>query len=336
MTDPLAFLKRIASSPPPPVVHLCGEDLWLQETVRRRIVVSWCGEGAGGQVDRLIGTPGIAALAGTMAGGSLFADKKVVALSDPPPGEKGPSLAQMGKNQAKALEEAILSMPDDLNRLIIETGTLKKTSILHKLLADRSEQVDVSPPKGAARRKWIEILAKRSEVALEPELLEAMSAGSAPLSALAADIEKLSLAVGEGEDATLEIWRDLSQTDPEATVWEIGDHLGARKPDRAMDSLHSLRREGHTIHDILPSLHTWSQQRLQIKSHETSGAPGAPEGVHPFVLKKITAQVSRRTLESLRREQRELLYLDRCSKQSWEDPEIALEKFLIEAALGQG
>lgn len=336
MIDPFAFLKQIASAPPPPVVHLSGDEPWLRETLRRRIVAVWCGEEAGGQTDRLVGTAGVAALPGAMGAGSLFAEKKVLALADPAPGEKGTSLAQMGKNQLAALEEAIASMPSDINRLIIETGTLKKTSILDKMLAKKTEQVDVSPPKGAARRKWIEILAKRSEVALEPDLWEAMTAGSAPLSALAADLEKLSLATADGDKATLDVWRDLSQTDPEATVWEIGDHLGAKRADRALDSLNSLRREGRTIHEVLPSLHTWNQQRLQIKSHEAGGGRGAPEGVHPFVLKKIGAQISRRSLESLRKEQRDLLYLDRCSKQSWEDPELALEKFLVEAALGEG
>jgi DNA polymerase III delta subunit len=333
MVDPLVFLKNLQTSDPPVAVLLLGEEPFIRETVRRRIVEKWCGEEGSLSTERLIGTGGIPQIGGAMGAGSLFADKKVVILSDPEPGEKGSPLSGMGKNQLAELVAAIKAVPAGMNRLVIETGGMKTTSAAAKELAKVCETVDTASPTGAARKKWIALMAKKVGVSLEEDLSLSMAASSTPLQTLLLDMEKLSLAAEEGARATLDLWRDLSQSDPDATVWEIGDNLGGGNPGEALEKLATLKHQGMTIHEILPSLLTWNQQRLRVKSFQAGGGSGNPDGVHAFVAKKMAEQIRRRSLKDLRGEQKDLVYLDRCSKQSWEDPEILLEKFLVQVAV---
>lgn len=328
MIDPLQFLSKLKSIDLPPVIHLMGDDDWIQEVVRRRLIEHWCGEGES-DFDRLVGAQGAADLVNHFGAASLFAMRKVLVLCDPSPTEKGTSLASMGKNQQAAFFEACGLIPRGMDLLLVQTGMMKSTSVVLKGLSKIALGVDASPPKGAVRRTWIDLMARKAEVTLSPELAEAMAGSEIPLGVLKADLEKLALAVEPGAEAPLEIWKDLTQADPEATVWEIGDHLTLKKTGQLLKVLHDLRTEGLTIHDLLPALFTWCQQRLQIKAHEASKRGGSPEGVHPFVLKKIGSQLNKIPLAVIREEALALYRLDRISKQSLENPELALEKTLV-------
>ena len=328
MTDALAFLSKLKSTEVPSVIHLMGEDQWIREIVRKRIVETWCGEGEV-SFDRVVGTQGVGDLSNHFGSASLFATKNVIALSDPAPGEKGTALSSLGKNQLATLEKACASIPKQTDLLVIETATLKKSSVVFKTLSKLAFEVDVAPPKGAVRKKWIEIMAKRTEVRLSPPLLDAMNASEVPLGTLLADMNKLSLATEPEEEASIELWNELTQSSPEVSVWEIGDFLNQGQTAKVVETLRNLRTEGRTIHELLPALFNWSQQRLQIRSHQLHGGADDPEGIHPFVLKKIGSRIGGVSIERIRKETRELYRLDRVSKQSLEDPELALEKSLV-------
>ncbi len=327
MIDALQLLAKGKNSDPLPVTHLMGEDLWIREVVRKRIIEAWCGEGET-SFDQLIGTQGAVEVEKNFGAASLFATKNLLVLSDPGAGDKGTPLSSLGKNQLATLIQACKNIPTQTDRLIIETGTLKKTSAVFKALEKVAQTVDTSPPKGSIRRNWIELMTRRVQVVLSPPLLDAMSASEVPLGTVLADLNKLSLAVDEGVEVPVELWKELSQAGPEVSVWELGDYLTQGKTARLIQVINNLRGEGHTIHDLLPSLFTWNQQRLTIRSNQISGGGKEPEGIHPFVLKKIGSQLGKVPLERIRNEGMALYRLDRISKQSLEDPELALDKTL--------
>jgi DNA polymerase III delta subunit len=295
--------------------------------VRKRVLETWCGEGEV-SYDRLVGTQGAAEIPRHFGAGSLFASRKVIVLTDPIAGEKGTPLSSLGKNQLAALEATCKSIPKEMDLLLIETGMMKKTSAVTKTLAGLAFSVDTTPPKGAVRRSWIELMARRSQVNLAPDLMEALSASEIPLGTVLADLNKLAIAVEEGAEATMELWRDLTQSSPEVSIWEMGDFLTQGKTAQVLRVLKDLRAEGLRIHELLPALFTWNQQRLQIRSNQLAGTGKDPEGIHPFVLRKIGSQISKLPIDRLRKEGMALYRLDRISKQSLEDPEIALEKTL--------
>jgi DNA polymerase III delta subunit len=242
--------------------------------------------------------------------------------------KRGLPSPRWGKNQLSVLEGACRAIPKETDLLIIETGILKKTSAVLKTLSDLALTVDTTPPKGGNRRNWIELMAKRVQVNLAPDLTEALSAAEIPLGTILADLSKLSLAIEIGEEASIELWKELTQSSPEVSIWEVGDYLTQGKTAQVLKVLKDLRAEGLQIHDIVPALFTWNQQRLQIRSNQLAGAGKEPEGIHPFVVKKIGSQISKVPMERIRKEALALYRLDRISKQSLENPEIALEKTL--------
>ncbi|MCG3196182.1 MAG: hypothetical protein HUU16_00915 [Candidatus Omnitrophica bacterium] len=339
MKDAFGFLKQLKTETPPPVVHLRGEDALIRETIRRRIVMAWSTGEEEATLEFLIGSPGIAALGAAAGGGSFFSLRKVLVLTDPPASnrknQKVPLLSTLGKNQLAELARILRDLPKEHTRVLVETGDLKPTSQLLKTLAECSVQVDASPPKGKVREQWIQALAKRAEVALGADLLEAMTASDAPLSVLAADLEKVALATEEGKEADLDTWQALTQAEPQAKIWETGDALGEGNPGKALAAMKTLEESGTDIYGIVPALLSWNQQRLQVKSAEAKGR-GTPEGMAPFIIRKIKPQVAGRSLPRLRREQKALFHLDRALKQSWEDPQTLLEKFLVEFSRGKG
>ncbi len=339
MKDAFGFLKQLKNDPPPPVVHLWGEDVWVRDTVRRRIATTWSLEGEEPTVEIVLGSPGVSALGGAATGGSFFSIRKVLVLTDPPASnrknQKIPLLSTMGKNQLAELARVLRTLPMEHVRVIIETGELKPVSPLLKTLAGCAVQVDASPPKGRARQQWILALAKRAEVRLAADLVESMTACDAPLAVLAADLEKVALATDENQEADLNVWLALTQAEPQAKIWETGDALGEGNPGKALAAMKTLEDGGTDIYGMVPALLSWSQQRLQVKSLDARGG-GSPEGLAPFIARKIKPQVAGRSLARLRREQHALFHLDRALKQSWENPHTLLEKLLVEFSRGKG
>lgn len=333
MRDALDFLRSLKDKPPPPVILLSGEEDYIRERIRKRVLELWQDPNSGTETMDLVGIEGAVKLPSAMGLSSFFTSRKVVHLFDAPAKKRKADptpLSFMGKKQIAGLVAAIGQIPTDSVRLIIDPGSAKKDSGFQKALAEVSVQVDVSPPKGQRRQEWIRILAKRAGAQMDPELEQTMTTIEAPLRILAADLEKLSLATPDGGSANVALWLALTQTDPQSTIWEIGDNLGTGNTAGVLRALKNLESGGLDVYGIVPAILSWNQQRLQVKSYTQGHREGDPPGLHPFVAKKMRAQVSKRTLEQLRLEQRKLLRLDRSLKQSWENPHTLLEKLLVE------
>ncbi len=333
MKDALDFLKSLKGSPPPPTVLVSGDEDYIREMIRKRVLLKWQDPAADTEILNLVGIEGAAKLPLAMGLSGFFTTRKVIYLLDAPTKKNkrkdDPTpFSYMGKKQIAALVEAIGQVPSDSVRLVIDPGSAKKDSGFQKSLAAVAVQVDASPPKGSQREEWIAVLAKRAGVAIERDLEQMLMVCEAPLRTLAADLEKLALATPDGGKATTAMWRALTQADPQSTIWEIGDSLGAGNAGGALHAIRNLESAGLNVYGIVPTVLTWNQQRLQVKSAGQSETD--PAGMHPFVVKKIRAQVGKKTLGQLRLEQRKLLRLDRSLKQSWENPHILLEKLLVE------
>lgn len=333
MISALGFLRSLKDKPPPPVVLLAGDEEYIRERVRKRIRETWQEPGSDIEVQNLVGIEGAARLPSVLGLSGFFSSRKVIYLFDAPVKKKqrkdDPTpFSYMGKKQIATLVEDIKQIPQESLRLVIDPGSSRKDNALQKALAAVTTQVDVSPPKGKEREEWIKGLAKRAGAVLEKDLEQMMVASEEPLRTLAADLEKVGLATPEGGQASIALWQSLTQADPQSTIWEIGDNLGAGNPEGALRAIRNLKAGGLDIYGIVPAVLTWNQQRLQLKSHGQEG--DGPPGMHPFVVRKIRGQIGRKTLDQLRQEQRKLFRLDRALKQSWENPHILLEKLLVE------
>jgi DNA polymerase III delta subunit len=341
MKDALSFLKELRQGISPVSVFLAGDDPFLAETVKQQIIHAWSPVETGAEVVSLVGIEGALKLPNLFGIGSLFSSRKIIILADSTTAKRSKRdptpLGLMGKKQIAVLLQSIQKIPPETVRLIIHpTPPKKEKRTLDNALGEVLEVVDVTSPKGKQRLQWIKMLASKAGVLLAPDLEDQMSRSTVPLKTLAIDMEKVALATEEGETASVQTWLLLSQAEPEATVWEISDRLGESNPAKALDSLQILEKTGIPIYQIIPILLNWNQQRLQVKAASLSGSKETVAGLHPFVVKKIQQQVSRLPISLIREQQRQLFYLDRCLKQSWENPHVLLEKMMIEFSGGKG
>lgn len=332
MITALGFLRNLKDKPPPPVTLLAGDEEYIRERVRNRIRETWQEPGSDIEIQNLVGIEGAARLPSVLGLSGFFSSRKVIYLFDAPAKKQRKddptSFSYMGKKQIATLVGDIKQIPEESVRLVIDPGSSKKDNTFQKTLAAVTVQVDVSPPKGKEREEWIKGLSKKAGAVLDKNLEDRMVASEAPLRTLAADLEKVGLATPEGGQASIDLWQSLTQADPQSTIWEIGDSLGAGNTGGALQAIRNLEAGGLDVYGIVPAVLSWNQQRLQVKSHG-QGEDGPP-GMHPFVVRKIRAQVGKKTLGQLRQEQRKLFRLDRALKQSWENPHILLEKLLVE------
>lgn len=334
MKDALDFLKSLKDKTPPPAIFLVGDEDYIRERIRKRVQEVWQDPSSDTEILNLAGIEGAAKLPTAMGLSSFFTTRKVIFLFDAPAKKRKDDptpLSYMGKKQTAALVDAIGQIPSDSVRLVIDPGSAKKDTGYQKALMAVTEQVDVSPPRGSRRQEWLSRLARKAGASLDQDLEQMMVAMDVPLRTMAADLEKLGLATPEGEKANASLWRSLTQADPQSTIWEIGDSLGAGNAGGALRAIRNLESSGLDVYGIVPAILSWNQQRLQVKSHGQNS--GDPAGMHPFVVKKIRAQVGKKSLNQLRHEQRMLFRLDRSLKQSWENPHILLEKLLVEFSI---
>lgn len=338
MKEPLAFLKSLSQTPYPPVVHLLGEDSFIRRIVREKLFEAWGSTDLDTPVESLVGSEAAQRFSSSGGGGgSLFSTKRIVWISDPPSGEKrkGPNpLSSMGKNQIASFVQALKSLDAATEYVLVETPGLKKTAQLAKALEDITVQVDAGPPAESGRARWIGLIAKKMGLGLAPDLAHRLEASSIPLETLFKDLEKVWLATELGDEAELETWQSLTQAEAEASIWEIGEALGRGEAAKALAALKALEDQGVEIYPIVGALQTWNNQRIQVKAALDRGGSQAPEGIHPFVFKKMRDQVAKVSLERLREEQRALLHLDRALKQSWENPHTLLERLIVEMGTG--
>lgn len=348
MKSAIQFLKALKQAPPPSIIHLLGEDLFIRDKVLDAVRKSWFEEGGDAETTHLYGSEHLSRLKESFNFGSMFASRKMVLFWDRDEsrsrsaggdrkgktkrgGEKAGPLLSMDAAQVKSLLETLRDLPENQVCLVFLTPLSEKESVFQKALSNVAEQVQVSLLTPAARRDWISQLAREAGVTLDPELGRTLEAYQGPMLPLWQDLCKLAGYTEGKSEATLEMWEMLTQVNPEASlVWSIGDALNRKDAGGALWHFQNLLRGGLEIYQILPALYTWSIQRLQIRSHDLTDPRSPVEGVHPFVVQKVRDHIAKTPLSRLRKELQKILYLDRCTKQSWENPHILLEKDLIE------
>ncbi|MCE7908127.1 MAG: hypothetical protein DYH02_07175 [Candidatus Omnitrophica bacterium COP1] len=347
MKSALQFLKSLSQSSLPPVIHLLGDDLFIRGKVLAAIRNAWFQGEGDSETTSLHGSEHLSRLKESFSFSSLFASRKMVLYWDRDESrtksqserrskskkgiEKAGPLLSADAGQVKGLLEVLKEQPVSQVCLVFLTPLPDKETVFQKAMSGVAEQVQVSLLTPEARRGWISLLAREAGVTLEPELAQTMEACHGSMLPLWQDLCKLAgYTEGKGE-ATLEMWEMLTQVNPETSlVWSIGDALNRKDAGGALWHFQNLLRGGLEIYQILPALHTWCTQRLQIRSHDLSDPRSPLEGVHPFVQQKVRGHIAKTPLSKLRGELQKILYLDRCTKQSWETPSILLEKDLIE------
>lgn len=268
------LLARLEKGKPIPAILLLGEEPYLRDSCRTRLIERYVPEAARAwAVSRYSADRGEtqAALeqAQTMA---MLSPVQVVFLED---AEAIESFGEKNREEAVDLLTAYLADPAPFTVLVIEATQLDQRMKWGKLLAEKSLVVECGLGENLNERQAAAValaraMAKEQGVEFErgaPEDLAEFVA--ADLMRLKTEIEKLATFAAGRKLIRREDVSALVVSEKTTTVWELADMLATRQGKRALEFLDRLLREGEEPLQMLGAI-TWMYRKL-VEASEVRG-----------------------------------------------------------------
>lgn len=182
--------------------------------------------------------------------------------------------------------------------------TLNKTGALNKALLEYATIVEFAPLKGKLLEKWIKDYLAASGKNIQRDAVEYLSAiNSFDLEIMEKELDKLLLYTEGQDEITKEQVLTIVTKTVEANIFDLSDALGNR---RAKDAIHVLRNMlvlGEHALKIIAVLVKHFQNLILVKDYRAQGWNDLQikeiTKLHPYVIKKCTAQANRFTMQQL-------------------------------------
>ncbi|TDA70229.1 MAG: DNA polymerase III subunit delta [Clostridia bacterium] len=209
------------------------------------------------------------------------------------------------------------------------TGTLVKAG------QKKGWLVECKPLKGEQLAAWLRQRCHWLGLTMAPAAVEYLVAtGSGDLAALAEEVEKCALYVWPEKNVTLQDVQEMTQAEPEATIFRLVDAVGLRQIGEALVWLRQLLSQGEP--PLRAEFMIGRQLRLLARAGHSQGNPAAVAkelGVPEFVARKLGRQVRNYTPAELAAATERLLEVDLKLKRGADAP-LVLELFLLSLAPG--
>lgn len=199
------------------------------------------------------------------------------------------------------LKNYIQRVPDSTCLLFYNSDKIDRKRALYKTINKHGRAVEFPLLKRNDLKKWTLREFKRSGRQISPQDLELFldRAGNV-LESVSNEIKKLVSYTNENPVITREIIQTMVTPAPEYTVFQLIDSIAARKKNEALKLLDVLLENGQNIMGIIALLSKQLRNMLMCKEYTGKGLTAGYivdrlsiiEGkkVHPFVVKKCTAQ----------------------------------------------
>jgi DNA polymerase-3 subunit delta len=268
------LLARLEKGRPVPAILLLGEETYLRDTCRAKLIDRFVPEAARAwAVSRFSADRNEVHAALSQAQTlPMLSPQQLVFLED---AEAIESFPEKKRDEAVKQLESYLEDPAPFTILIVEATLLDQRMRLAKLLAEKSLVVEVGLGENQDDRlssavALTRVMAKEDGVEFEKGAAEDLADSvSADLQRLKTEIAKLSTYVGAKKLITRHDVATLVISEKTATVWELAEVLAARQSKRALDFLDRLLREGEQPLQILGAL-TWMYRKL-VEASEVRG-----------------------------------------------------------------
>ena len=178
---------------------------------------------------------------------------------------------------------------------------------------------------------WVMEWARETHgVEVEEEAARALAAGlGADLGALAREVEKLALRVGDGAAVTVDVVREAGTRVPQQDRWQWMDRVGERRFREALEGLPILLGHGESAVGLVVGLGT----HLLRVGAAREGGKGALEAALPpnqkWLASRLAGQARHWTRPALEAALIDLRRTDRLLKSSPRPPEDVLEEWLL-------
>ena len=235
------------------------------------------------------------------------------------------------------LADAAPTLPPSTELILLDDG-IDRDNPLKEALAPHAQLTEFRPLRGRDLQGWLTAHAREAQARLQPEaeriLIELCGSN---LWALAGEVEKLRLYLGNERPATAADVRALAASVREESVFSLVDAVIEGRNRDTLRLLQQLRTEGASAGYIITMVAR--QCRLLILARELgAGGLGQQEigrriGVtNEFALSKVMQQSARSSLPWLEAAMTRLLEADLAIKHGEQSEELAIELALADLA----
>ncbi|MGB9300312.1 MAG: DNA polymerase III subunit delta [Anaerolineae bacterium] len=244
--------------------------------------------------------------------------------------EEGPAFLEQ-------FEAYVNSLPESTRLVLIEDHKIKKSNPIHKIVShsDHGHEHEFTPLRSGELSRWISERVEEKGGRIERAAIEVLAAfvGS-DLRLLVHEIDKLLTYVGPERAVTEQDVQLLVSYAQEANIFDMVDALGKRDTCRAMELLEQLLEGGRHPLYLLNMITRQFRILIQVKELLAKGTSvkdiQALLRLHPYVVKKSTAQAANFSILQLEAIFRQLHEVDAAVKSGEMEPTLALNLFVTE------
>jgi DNA polymerase-3 subunit delta len=336
-----ALLARLEKGKLIPALLLLGEERYLRDTCRARLIEKFIPEGARTwAVSRYSADRGETQNAIEQAQTlPMLSSQQVVFLEDL---ERIEKLGEKNRDAAVEQLEAYLENPAPFTVLVLEATGLDQRMKLAKLLVEKTLVVEVGlgddpTDRQAAAVTLARSMAKEQNVAFENGAAEDLAEFvAADLMRLKTEVEKLATHAGERKLIRRQDVSAMVISEKTTTVWELTDMLASRRQKTALEFLDRLLRDGEEPLPMLGAI-TWMYRKL-IEASEVRGVSDGWQAARTLGMRPDQAERALQNARKISRPRlldglRALQQADDRLKRGGEDARAVLE-FLIAELTG--
>ncbi|MDP9338327.1 MAG: DNA polymerase III subunit delta [Acidobacteriota bacterium] len=269
------LLNRLENGKVSPAILLLGEEPYLRDTCRARLIEKFVPEASRTwAVSRYSAERGeTEAALGQAQSLPMLSPQQVVFLEDAGAIEK---FGDKNREETVGQLERYLGDPAPFTVLVIEAARLDERMKLAKILALRTLVVEVGLGDNTQQRQSAALAMAeaaagahglRFEKGASEDLAERVAAD---LMRLKTEIEKLANYLGERKTITREDVQAMVASERTTTVWELADLLVSRQGKKSLEFLDRLLRDGEEPLAMVGAM-TWMYRKL-IEASEIKGA----------------------------------------------------------------
>jgi DNA polymerase-3 subunit delta len=275
--SPQELATRLAKGKPIPGILLLGNDSYLRDFCRRKIVDAYVAEGTRDWGLRKLSAKedDAAGILGQARSMPMLAPRQVIFVSDTEAWER------LGDDSRDSLVKQIseyFENPAPFTVLVFEAAGLDQRMRLAKFFAEKTLTVSVELAEDPAERLRLAVplaleMAGELGATLEQDAADELcDLLNGELAAIHTEIEKLSAYVGERRRITRADVDLQVVSARKYEVWDLADMLAERQPAKALAFLDSLLREGEAAPALLGAL-AWTYRKLLEAQEVPAGGP---------------------------------------------------------------
>lgn len=306
-----------------------GEDAFLKQEATKEAVSKFIGpesKGVSRDIDRYNARDDLSGLFDSLNTLPFFSEKKVIIIRD---------IEHLPEPKKKRLLTYLKNPPERI-MLIMQSGRAALTDKFLKALSGLAQSSQFKRPKVWELRDWVYKRLRPYNKTIANDALELLLElkGGKDLGALAGELEKLVTYKGDDKTITKDDVAALVGKGITKRVFALADAIGSGDRDSALLLAREISSESRRGVPEAIGLIGWQLKRLWKAKQLLTQKMGpdsvcAELNIRSFSVKKFLSQVSRFSIEKIKRNLGLLLEADRKVKSGYGKPDFVLEELIM-------